>query len=81
MADQNVGPGAAFENFELSEILADKLKLLDYEKELVGKVDGMKIVPRYSFLSPTNQSFSCKIKKRTLVVCAQQSFYCKEREL
>jgi hypothetical protein len=46
MAEQNAGPGAAFEIFELSEELADKLKLLDYERELVGKVDGMKIVPR-----------------------------------
>lgn len=39
-------PGAAFEIYTMAEELADKLKLLDYEKELVGKVDGMKIIPR-----------------------------------
>jgi hypothetical protein len=47
MSESNTGPGAAYEIYELSEELADKLKLLDYEKELVGKVDGMKIIPRY----------------------------------
>ncbi|KAI6234505.1 Intraflagellar transport protein che-13 [Aphelenchoides fujianensis] len=43
---ENAGPGAAFEVHALSEQLVEKLKLLDYEKELVGKMDGMKIVPR-----------------------------------
>ncbi|KAI6179577.1 Intraflagellar transport protein che-13 [Aphelenchoides besseyi] len=43
---ESAGPGAAFEIYALNEQLVDKLKLLDYEKELVGKMDGMKIVPR-----------------------------------
>lgn len=46
MIEQTNGPGAAYEIYEMSEELADKLKLLDYEKELIGK-NGVKIVPRY----------------------------------
>jgi hypothetical protein len=46
MADQlNSGPGAAFELYGMSEELSEKLRFLDYEKELIGKVDGVKIVP------------------------------------
>uniref|UniRef100_A0A1I7S1A8 Intraflagellar transport protein 57 homolog n=1 Tax=Bursaphelenchus xylophilus TaxID=6326 RepID=A0A1I7S1A8_BURXY len=47
-------PGAAYEVYSLCEELADKLKLLDYEKELLPKVDGFKIIPRHYFAQSTN---------------------------
>lgn len=39
-------PGTVYEVFLSSEELVEKIKLLDYEKELVPKVDGFKILPR-----------------------------------
>lgn len=42
----SAGSGAVFELYGMSEELAEKLRFLDYEKELIGKVDGVKIVPR-----------------------------------
>ncbi|KAI6182035.1 Intraflagellar transport protein che-13 [Aphelenchoides bicaudatus] len=55
MADQlSAGPGSAYELFEMSEELVEKLKFLEYEKELFGKVDGVKIVPRHYFVNSTN---------------------------
>lgn len=44
------GPGAAYDVFAMSEDLVDQLKLLDYEKELVAKVDGFRIIPRWANL-------------------------------
>ncbi|CAD5205641.1 unnamed protein product [Bursaphelenchus okinawaensis] len=47
-------PGAAYEVYSLCEDLVDKLKLLEYEKELLPKVDGFKIIPRHYFAQSTN---------------------------
>ncbi|MBN3321848.1 IFT57 protein, partial [Atractosteus spatula] len=47
------GPGAAYQMFVVMEDLLDKLKLLDYEEEVLRK-HNMKALSRHYFALPTN---------------------------
>ncbi|MBN3299229.1 intraflagellar transport protein 57 homolog [Amia ocellicauda] len=47
------GPGAAYQMFVMMEDLLDKLKLLDYEEEVLRK-HNMKSLSRHYFALPTN---------------------------
>ncbi len=40
------GPGAAFEPFVINENIVERLKLLNYEEDFVGKSDSYKAIPR-----------------------------------
>ncbi|XP_029434332.1 intraflagellar transport protein 57 homolog [Rhinatrema bivittatum] len=51
--DEDRGPGAAFQMFVLMEDLLDKLKLLNYEQEVLRK-HNMKALCRHYFALPTN---------------------------
>uniref|UniRef100_A0A8C5LS99 Intraflagellar transport protein 57 homolog n=1 Tax=Leptobrachium leishanense TaxID=445787 RepID=A0A8C5LS99_9ANUR len=53
MEDDDHGPGAAFHTFVLMEDLFDKLKLVNYEEEVLLKLN-MKPVSRHYFALPTN---------------------------
>ncbi|XP_005998731.1 intraflagellar transport protein 57 homolog [Latimeria chalumnae] len=51
--EDDKGPGAAFQMFVLMEDLLDKLKLLNYEEEVLRK-NNMKALSRHYFAIPTN---------------------------
>ncbi|XP_075446187.1 intraflagellar transport protein 57 homolog isoform X2 [Ascaphus truei] len=51
--EEDRGPGAAFHMFVLMEDLIDKLKLLNYEEEVLRK-HNMKAISRHYFALPTN---------------------------
>lgn len=43
----DLGPGKAFEDYLQNEIIIERLKFLNYEKEFVKQSDSFKIIPRY----------------------------------
>ncbi|CAH2223003.1 intraflagellar transport 57 homolog [Pelobates cultripes] len=51
--EDDIGPGAVFQTFVLMEDLFDKLKLLNYEEEVLMK-HNIKPVSRHYFALPTN---------------------------
>lgn len=40
------GPGKTYEIYTQSEIITERLKLLDYENEIVNFSDSLKAIPR-----------------------------------
>ncbi|KAL3101452.1 hypothetical protein niasHT_020771 [Heterodera trifolii] len=48
------GPGRLYEAFAQAELVAERLKLLDYEREFVPLGDSLKPIPRHYFAFSTN---------------------------
>jgi len=54
--DIELGPGAAFTVILQNEILLEKLKLLNFEKEFVKKQRGIRTISRITFSVPNNEN-------------------------